>query len=51
MLLVHGDSHTYHDDEPIPGMRRLETWGSPIVSYIRGDIERGELSFALPRVR
>jgi hypothetical protein len=51
VLLVHGDSHTYHDDEPIPGMRRLETWGSPIVSYIRGDIERGELSFALPRVR
>ena len=51
VLLVHGASHTYHDDEPIPGMRRLETWGSPIVSYIRGDIERGELSFALPRVR
>jgi len=51
VLLVHGDSHTYHDDEPIPGVRRLETWGSPIVSYIRGDIDRGELSFALPRVR
>ena len=51
VLLVHGDSHTYHDDEPIPGVRRLETWGSPIVSYIRGDIEGGEISFALPRVR
>lgn len=51
VMLVHGDTHTYHDDEPMPGLRRLETWGSPIVSYIRGDIERGELSFALPRVR
>ena len=51
VVLLHGDTHTYHDDEPIAGMRRLETWGSPIVSYIRGDIERGELSFALPRVR
>jgi hypothetical protein len=51
VILVHGDTHTYHDDEPIAGLRRLETWGSPIVSYIRGEILGGELSFALPRVR
>jgi predicted phosphodiesterase len=51
VMLVHGDTHTYHDDEPIPGMRRLEVWGSPIVSYIRGEVLEGELSFALPRVR
>lgn len=50
VMLVHGDTHTYHDDEPMPGLRRLETWGSPIVSYIRGDVERGELTFTLPRV-
>ena len=24
LLLVHGDTHTYHDDEPLPGVRRLE---------------------------
>jgi hypothetical protein len=51
VILVHGDSHTYHDDEPVPGVHRLEVWGSPIVSYIRGDIDSGELTFSLPRVR
>jgi hypothetical protein len=51
VLLVHGDTHTYHDDEPMPGLRRLETWGSPIVSWIRGEVEGGELRFSLPRYR
>jgi hypothetical protein len=51
LLLVHGDSHTYHDDEPLPGVRRLEVWGSPIVSWIRGDVEDGELRFSAPRYR
>jgi hypothetical protein len=51
LVLVHGDSHLYRDDEPLPNVRRLEVWGSPIVSYIRGEIIEGELSFALPRVR
>jgi hypothetical protein len=51
VLLVHGDTHTYHDDEPIPGMRRLEVWGSPIVSWIRGELDDGELRFTLPRLR
>jgi hypothetical protein len=50
-VLVHGDTHTYHDDEPIAGMRRLEVWGSPIVGWIRGHVEAGELRFTLPRVR
>jgi hypothetical protein len=49
VMLVHGDTHTYHDDEPMPGLRRLETWGSPIVSWIRGAAEAGELRFGLPR--
>lgn len=51
VFLVHGDSHTYHDDEPIPGVRRLETWGSPIVSWIRGEVEGGRLRFSAPRYR
>lgn len=52
-VLVHGDTHTYHDDEPIPGMRRLEVWGSPIVGWIRGHVEgeTRELRFTVPRVR
>ena len=51
-ILVHGDTHLYHDDEPIPGMRRLEVWGSPIVSWIRAELEAdGELRFGFPRYR
>ncbi len=34
LVLVHGDLHTYRDDEPLPGLRRIETWGSPIVSWL-----------------
>jgi Calcineurin-like phosphoesterase len=52
LLLVHGDTHTYHDDEPLPGVRRLEVWGSPIVSWIRGEVEEdGVLRFSAPRYR
>ena len=51
LLLIHGDSHTYHDDEPLPGVRRLEVWGSPIVSWIRGEVDTGELRFGLPHYR
>lgn len=51
VVLVHGDTHTYHDDEPIAGMRRLEVWGSPIVGWIRGEVEAGELRFTVPRLR
>ena len=51
LVLVHGDTHTYHDDEPLPGVRRLEVWGSPIVSWVRGEVEAGELRFSAPRYR
>ena len=51
VFLLHGDTHTYHDDEPLPGVRRLEVWGSPIVSWIRADAEGAELRFSAPRYR
>jgi diadenosine tetraphosphatase ApaH/serine/threonine PP2A family protein phosphatase len=52
LILVHGDTHVYHDDEPIPGMRRLEVWGSPIVSWIKAEADvSGELRFGFPRFR
>jgi hypothetical protein len=35
ILLIHGDTHLYRDDEPLPGVRRIEVWGSPVVSWIR----------------
>jgi hypothetical protein len=36
VVLVHGDTHVYRDDEPLPGLRRVEVWGSPWVSWLRG---------------
>ena len=51
VFLVHGDTHLYHDDEPLPGVRRLEVWGSPVVSWVRGEIAAGELRFDAPRYR
>jgi hypothetical protein len=35
VTLVHGDTHTFRDDEPLPGMRRIEVWGSPHVRWLR----------------
>ena len=35
VLLIHGDTHVYKDDEPLPGLRRIEVWGSPFVSWLR----------------
>jgi len=43
VILVNGDSHQYRDDEPLPGLRRIEPWGSPLVSWLRGSIAGGEL--------
>ncbi len=43
LVLVHGDSHVYKDDEPIPGLRRIEVWGSRFVSWLRGSSAAGEL--------
>jgi hypothetical protein len=35
LVLVHGDTHVYRDDQPLPGLRRLEMWGAPLVSWLR----------------
>jgi hypothetical protein len=35
LILVHGDTHMYRDDEPLPRLRRLQMWGSPFVSWLR----------------
>jgi len=35
VVLIHGDTHIYRDDEPLPGLRRIETWGSPFVGWLR----------------
>ena len=38
VILVNGDTHTYRNDEPLPGLRRVEVWGSPFVGWLRGSI-------------
>jgi hypothetical protein len=43
VVLIHGDTHLYRDDEPLPGLRRIEVWGSPFVSWLRASIYPGGL--------
>jgi len=42
VLLVHGDTHWYHDDEPLPGLRRIEVYGSPHIRWAKARIERAD---------
>jgi len=35
VVLIHGDTHLYRDDQPLPGLRRIEVWGSPVVTWLR----------------
>ena len=35
VTLIHGDTHVSRDDEPLPGLRRIEVWGSPFVRWRR----------------
>jgi hypothetical protein len=35
LLLVHGDTHVHRDDEPLPGLRRIEVPGSPQLRWLR----------------
>ncbi len=44
VVLVHGDTHVYRDDEPYPGLRRVEVWGAPWVSWVRGTLAAGTLA-------
>jgi len=46
VVLIHGDTHIYRDDEPLPGLRRIETWGSPFVGWLRAVIAGGSLDVA-----
>ena len=40
VLLVHGDTHQFRDDEPLPGLRRVEVYGSPHIRWAKARIER-----------
>jgi hypothetical protein len=41
IVLIHGDTHLYRDDEPLPGVRRIEVWGSPFVRWTRVGLPSG----------
>ena len=43
LVLVHGDSHLYKDDQPMDGLRRIEVFGSPFVAWLRGTLAGSEL--------
>jgi hypothetical protein len=42
VVLIHGDTHLYRDDEPLPGVRRIEVWGSPFVDWTRVGLNAAE---------
>ena len=44
LVLIHGDTHLHRDDEPLPGVRRIEVWGSPIVAWHRYSVRELPLS-------
>jgi hypothetical protein len=40
VLLVHGDTHEFRDDMPLPGLRRVEVYGWPHIRWAKARIER-----------
>ncbi|MGE5129876.1 MAG: metallophosphoesterase family protein [Sphingomonadaceae bacterium] len=46
LVLVHGDTHRYRDDEPLPGLRRIEVPGAPDVRWLRARLADGRLELA-----
>ena len=43
VALVHGDTHLYRNDEPLPGLHRVEVWGAPWVNWLRSSVTGGVL--------
>ncbi|MGQ0653932.1 MAG: metallophosphoesterase family protein [Betaproteobacteria bacterium] len=50
VALIHGDTHLFRDDEPLPGLRRIEVFGSPFVSWIPAAVVDGRLEIRRPRL-
>lgn len=44
VVLVHGDTHSFKDDEPLAGLRRIEVWGSPHIRWLRATLEGERLA-------
>lgn len=41
VLLAHGDTHYFRDDEPLPGLQRVEVFGWPQVRWVKARIQSG----------
>ena len=44
LLLVHGDTHLYRNDRPLPGLHRVEVPGSPQLRWLRASAVAGGFS-------
>jgi hypothetical protein len=42
VLLAHGDTHSFKDDSPLPGLRRTEVYGWPHIRWSRVHIRHGD---------
>lgn len=51
VVLVNGDTHTFRDDQPLPGLRRIEVPGSPFVGWLDAAIASAVLRVSAPRYR
>lgn len=40
VLLVHGDTHTFRDDSPLPGLQRVEVYGWPHIRWASAHVAR-----------
>lgn len=43
VLLVNGDTHAFKDDEPLPGVRRIEVYGWPHLRWLRATVREREI--------
>lgn len=50
VLLVHGDTHYFRHDEPLPGLQRVEVFGWPQIRWVRARIEPGATPFRVEPV-
>jgi hypothetical protein len=42
VLLVHGDTHSFRDDSPLPGLRRTEVYGWPHIRWTKASLANGQ---------
>lgn len=41
VVAVHGDTHSFRVDRPLPGVTRVESFGSPFMGWVRVELDPG----------